>query len=109
MMVLGRRDILKVVLSQHIRLSDFRDGHTNIYKEFESSVIPHKGDFITDTCFDDPYEYEVVEVVVNYQHDECLVHLSPIVIESNDNQAILKYVNMAELHDWECPTKETII
>lgn len=36
------------------------------YKTFESNVIPHKGDQIADSVFKDPYEYEVVDVTINY-------------------------------------------
>lgn len=99
---------MNIILSQAVMLEDFRKGHVNIYKEFTSNVIPHKGDYITDTCFKDPYEFEVVQVVLNYQQDECMVYLPPIIIESDDKQALLNYVNMTELHNWSCPTKETI-
>lgn len=98
--------ILQITLSQQVQLKDFRKGYVNIYKIFESNVIPHKGDFIADSCFKDPYEYEVVEVIINYQENTCYVQLNSIIAELNDKQVLKNYVEMAELHGWECNTKE---
>lgn len=96
---------MKIVLTHQIQLKDYRNGFVNIYKEFESDVVPHKGDYISDSCFKDPYEHEVVEVIINYRENECTVSLKPIVANSDDRAVLRNYVEMSELHDWYCPTK----
>ncbi|WDU80050.1 hypothetical protein [Lysinibacillus sp. G01H] len=97
---------MKIVLNHQVQLKDFREGYVNIYKDFESNVIPHKGDYIADLCFKDPYEYEVIEVIINYQENECNVTLKPLIAAHNDKDFLLRYVEMSEHHDWYCPTKE---
>lgn len=99
---------MEIKISHQIQLKDFRQGLVNLYKTFESNVIPHKGDFITDSCFKDPYEHEVIEVIIDYQENKCYVTLKPIVAETNDKQALINYVKMAELHGWECPIKDVL-
>ncbi|AVK95621.1 hypothetical protein FCT18_21260 [Lysinibacillus sphaericus] len=97
---------MKIVLNHQIQLQDYRKGYVDIYKDFESDVIPRKGDFIADTCFKDPYQYEVIEVIISYQENECNVSLKPIKVEHNDKDFLLRYVEMSELHNWYCPSKK---
>lgn len=99
---------MKITLSQQISLEDFRKGFVNIYKYFDSAVIPHKGDLITDSLYKDPNEHEVVEVVIDYQNNECLVRLEMIKLESNDSKDLKKFVDLAELHGWECAIKDVL-
>lgn len=109
-MIVQKRELafIKITLDHQIQLQDFREGFVNIYKDFESNIIPHKGDFISDTCFKDPYEHEVIDVVIDYQQNECGVMLKPIIVEHNEKEFLLQYVEMAELHGWYCPTKECL-
>lgn len=74
------------------------------YKEFESDIILHKGDFFTDSAFKDPYEHEVTEVTVSYQENTCYVHITPVVFEfENANEKhVDEYVKMMALHGWKC-------
>lgn len=92
---------MKVRLSQVIGLANFKDGHISISKEFESNIIPHKGDYIADLVWDEPYQYKVSEVVIDYSQNTCYVTLAMIVLESSDLQALKKFKEIAELHNWE--------
>lgn len=93
---------MKIILMQQIQLEDFRKGWRNITKEFESNIVPHKGDLISDSVWKDPYEYEVVEININYSENECYVSLAPIKLETNDIEHLKKYTEMTKLHHWEC-------
>ncbi|MBZ9688382.1 hypothetical protein G9F72_018800 [Clostridium estertheticum] len=93
---------MKIILSQQITLGDFRKGLRNVTKTFESNVVPHKGDFISDSVWKDPYEYEVQEVNINYQQDECYVQLPLIKLETNDKESLKGYIEMTRLHEWVC-------
>lgn len=93
---------MKIRLSQHIQLMDFNNGWATITKTFNSTVIPHKGDLITDTVWKDPYEYEVTEVIISYQFDECYVSLKPVVLKTNKKEILKKYIEKVKLTGWEC-------
>lgn len=93
---------MKVTIMQQIQLKDFQKGWRSITKEFETNIIPHKGDFITDSVWKDPFEYEVVEVNINYQEDECYISLSAIILETNDKDRLRGYIEMTKLHNWKC-------
>ncbi|HOQ17303.1 MAG TPA: hypothetical protein PLL17_09950 [Defluviitaleaceae bacterium] len=92
---------MKIKITQHMQLADFNNGWTTISKTFNSNVIPHKGDMLTDTFWKDPYEYEVTEVVISYQFDECYVSVKPLVIRSNKRDVLIKYIEKAKLAGWE--------
>lgn len=69
-------------------------------KEMETSVIPHKGDFIEDSLWKDPGEYEVIETTINYQENYCYVQLKQyeniIPVSRKD-----EFKRIAELHGWK--------
>lgn len=49
---------MKIFLSQTVKF----EGDNFPYswtKEYDSELIPHKGDFVEDPLWKDPYEYEV--------------------------------------------------
>ena len=92
---------MKISVSQTISLNDFREGHFIIRKEFESNVIPHKGDFLVDSVWKDPYEYEVVEVQIDYSKDACYVTLSMITFDHNNKEDLKQWHDMVKLHGWE--------
>lgn len=96
---------MKIILMQSVQLMASNDKIHNartVMKELESNVIPHKGDFISDSFYKDPYEYEVVEVTINYQENECYVSIAPIVLNSSDIELLRKWIEIAKLHKWTC-------
>lgn len=82
------------------RLNTFRE----IYKDIKSDIKPCKGDMIYDTAWKDPYEYEVVEVRIDYDSETCYVILPMIEIEADDEKYIKQYIDMTKLHNWKCNT-----
>lgn len=93
---------MNIILAQSIQLEDLKKGCRIITKEFQSNVIPHKGDLIYDSLWEDPYEYEVIEIIINYENDECSVTLAPRKLETNEMECLKEYVEMSKLHGWKC-------
>lgn len=89
-----------IKLSQNVFLKDRPRTFRTAHKSFDSNVIPRKGDFISDTAFKAPYEHEVVEVTIDYQDDVCYVSLHSVEIESEDEAAVLRYLEIYKMHDW---------
>lgn len=92
---------MKITLSQQLnRMADTKGKFINITKSFESTVIPHKGDFIEDPLWKDPYVYEVSEVIIDYSIDTCFVELFAYQLSSDEDVE-----RMAELavkfHEWK--------
>lgn len=92
---------MKVILSQLIGLKTFNKGCFSIRKEFETNIIPHVGDSIGDSVWKDPSEHKVVEVIINYQEDECYVSLECIKFDHDDKEVLKQWFDMVKLHDWE--------
>lgn len=69
-------------------------------KEIETSIIPHKGDVIEDPLWKDPGEYEVVETLINYSKDYCMVSVAEydnkVPVDRKD-----EFAHLAKLHGWE--------
>ena len=96
---------MKIRLIQQILLKDKLNTFREIYKEFQSNVIPHKGDMIADSLWKDPSEYEVSEVVIDYTDEVCVVRLPFIELNSEDEEEVRKYiVEIAQKHKWKCNT-----
>lgn len=90
---------MKICISQQIiPKSDFRK-FKQISKEFESNIIPHKGDKISDRFFKDPTEYDVVECIIDYQENKCYVALAPINVETESE--VTYQINVAKAHGWK--------
>lgn len=89
---------MKICISQQIIPKDI-NCFKHISKEFESNVIPHVGDKISDSFFKDPHEYDVVECIINYQEDECYVSLSPLNVETESQ--VNYQVEIAKAHGWK--------
>lgn len=70
-------------------------------KEFESVVIPRKGDYIEDSLWKDPGEYEVTGVTINYQDTCCYVSLEQYKYKISTKQKD-EMAHIAELHGWKC-------
>ena len=91
---------MKIILTQVISLQTYGEGYFNMKKEFESEVIPHIGDKITDLVWSDPYEYPVVDVVIDYQQKICTVTLEQIQFEHNDKEYLKRWYDMVKSHGW---------
>ncbi|MED4267331.1 hypothetical protein [Priestia megaterium] len=92
---------MEIILSQLVHLEPMNEGWTTVKKSFESNVIPHKGDYITDSVWKADDEQEVASVEINYQENYCYVHLKPIELKTNDENVLRDYVKMTKLHGWE--------
>lgn len=90
---------MKIILSQVAYEEGDKWPHP-FSKEFNHTVIPQVGNIISDSLWKDPYEYEVVEVNINYQQDECYIGLKPLEYKVPD---IKEYASMAKLHGWRLP------
>lgn len=90
---------MMVLLIQKITLLR-KSEYTNIMKTFESNIIPHKGDYIEDSAWNDPFEYQVQEVTLNYEENECYVELPEILINSNDRKDLDKYIENIKSFRW---------
>lgn len=95
---------MKIRLLQQILLKDQPRTFREIYKDYESDFVPRKGDYIYDSAFKDPYECEVVSVTIDYEHDMCYVYLHYVELETNNEDAIIKYIEKTKLHGWKCDT-----
>lgn len=95
---------MEVRISQQIQVKDSIRDFRHVFKSFFNvTVIPHKGDFIADSAFKDPYEFEVIDVTIDYDEDKCFVSLSPFVAETTEH--LLEHATMMqEYHGWDCPS-----
>lgn len=90
---------MKVIISQVVEFEGSNFPHT-WRKEIETNIIPHKGDFIEDSLWKNPYEYEVIETLINYSENYCMV----TVKEYNDKIPLNRkdeFARIAELHGWK--------
>jgi hypothetical protein len=87
---------LKILLIQYIQCKD-SDYPKAIYKLLENNSIPHAGDFINDSVWKEPTQYEVKEVSIDYSYNRCEVLLSKCEEEWD---AFEKFAGMAKLHGW---------
>lgn len=94
---------MRITLSQQVLLKGRPNTFRTAYKHFESNVIPHEGDKVADSAFKDPYEFEVVNVIINYQDNTCHVSLRMIEIDSDNEKDIEGYLEIYRLHDWDYP------
>jgi hypothetical protein len=92
---------MEISISQQIIPKDFKY-FKQISKKFESNIIPHIGDKITDSFFKDPIEYDVVECIIDYQENKCEIFLSPLSVETESE--VNYQVDIAKSHGWETLT-----
>lgn len=96
---------MKITLSQGILVNERSkeiDEFANIVKTIESDVIPHKGDFISDSLYGEfnIYEYEVTDIVISYTDNCCQVDLEPMIVGSKE--LVQRYKDeIAPWHGWE--------
>ncbi|GAA0350493.1 hypothetical protein [Bacillus horti] len=74
-------------------------------KTIESEIKPVVGDIIDDPGFDSRFHngYEVAKVTINYTSNECLVSLTPLVIESEKMTAV-EYMEKLKNNGWSIET-----
>ena len=92
---------MKVTLVQEVQLKNLKNGCKEIRKTFDSNIMPHEGDFVADSVWQDSYEYRVSEIVINYEENNVHVFLDPVILETNNNEALNEYYEMVKLHNWE--------
>ena len=90
---------MKIILSQLVEIENDRFPH-HWDKEYESTVVPMIGMKICDPLWKDPYEYEVTEVIINYESDECYVSLAKYDITIPQDRAS-ESAHMASLQGWK--------
>ncbi|WP_117170173.1 hypothetical protein [Paraliobacillus sediminis] len=80
-----------------------------LMKTVDSTIRPVNGDILDDPGFHPGFHngYEVVKVTLNYASDECLVSLSPLVLEKEDIE-IEVYIERLEAHGWRVVPKEEL-
>ena len=90
---------MKIILSQLVEIENDRFPH-HWDKEYESTVVPMIGMKSGDPLWKDPYEYEVTEVIINYESDECYVSLAKYDITIPQDRAS-EFALMASRHGWK--------
>ncbi len=96
---------MKIIISQPTEIIGDKFPH-RWSKEFISSVIPHTGDFIQDPIWQGDEYYEVSEVILNYELDECYVSLEKYKTKISEDRKDF-FADMAESHDWKCSWRLT--
>ncbi|WP_412965503.1 hypothetical protein [Fredinandcohnia sp. 179-A 10B2 NHS] len=81
-----------------------------VMKTFESAIRPVKGDIIDDPGFDPRFHngYEVVKVTLNYEKNEFLVSLRPLVLELEEI-SVKDYINKLVENGWRTVSKEELV
>lgn len=95
---------MKIRIVQQVSIVDRPETYKNVFKDFESDLIPHKGDFISDSAFKDPYEYEVHSVTIDYDVNLAQVLIHRVELETDKEEAVKEYINMMKKHGWKCNT-----
>lgn len=94
---------MKVIVSQQVKIIGDNYPH-NWSIEYESNIIPHIGDSIEDPIWKNPYDYKVIEVIIDYYANECFVQ-----VEAYDGNIPEErkedFAHMAELHGWKASWK----
>lgn len=81
-----------------------------LIKTFESTIRPVKGDILDDPGFHPGFHngYEVAKVTINYATDECLVSLSPLVLDKEEIE-METYIERLEANGWRVVPKEELL
>lgn len=95
---------MKIVLVHPVSLSVVREDGSAfacLLKTIESGQRPIKGDLIEDPAFAAySVDSEVVKVILDYAADTCYASLRPLVLESDDPEALNHYAAQAEACGW---------
>lgn len=95
---------MKIRIVQQVSIVDRPETYKNVFKDFESDVIPHKGDFIRDRAFKNPDEYQVHSVTIDYDVNLAQVLIHRVELETDKEEAVKEYINMMKKHGWKCNT-----
>ena len=90
---------MKIHISQLVNIEGSNYPYTWTKNYGDRVIVPRKGDKLEDTLWKDPYEYEVVEVLLDYEEDTCFVTVAPYegVIPQ---ERMDEFGRIAELHGW---------
>ena len=88
-----------LIVSQRIKIKSSRVPYSIQKKYGEQSIIPRIGDKLEDTVWKDPYEYEVTEIVLNYQDRTCYVEVAPLEGEIPEEK-MEEFAEMVKTHGW---------
>lgn len=95
---------MKIYLNQFVKIEGDPFPHY-CRKEFEGVVVPRKGDYIEDSLWKEPGEYEVTGITFNYQENYCYVNIEhyqyEIPIVKKD-----EFAHIAGLHGWKTSWKK---
>ena len=98
---------MKIIISQAVEFVGDRTPY-RWTKTYESMMIPHKGDFVEDPLWKDPYEYEIEHVIFDYYENTCYVSVSPFVPKIPKDR-MYEFEHIAELHGWEASWGELTV
>ena len=92
---------MKVIISQTVYFDEHngRFPHS-LNKEVESEMMPHVGDSIEDSIWEDGGPYEVIESIINYQENYCYVVVKELDYRIPKGREE-EFAHMAELHEWK--------
>lgn len=103
--------LMKIFLLAFI--SSYKDLNNNgslMMKKFDSDFRPAKGDIIEDPGFLIGFHngYEVVKVTINYELNECMVSLQPLVI-NKEEVSVEIYIENLKMHGWSVVSKDDLL
>lgn len=91
---------MKIQLWQHVvPEKDYREFFV-ISKEYNSNIVPHFGDLITDDFYKNPSEMKVSNVVFDYGRDICSVQIEDMVVPALLDPK-LSWHGIAQSHGWK--------
>lgn len=97
---------MKIHLNQSVKI--IGDSFPHFWrKEYESNIVPHKGDFIEDGLWKEPGEYQVLEVTINYEQNYCFVNIARYSDEIPEDRKS-DFAHIAELHGWESSWRKLV-
>ena len=92
---------MKISIAQLVKIEGDNNFPYKWSKEYgDRIVVPRKGDKIEDPLWKDPYEYEVTEVLFDYEEDTCFITVNPYKDEIPKSRKE-EFAKMATLHGWK--------
>ena len=90
---------MKITITQQVKIEGDNFPHSWRKEYGERIAIPHKGDLLESSLWKDPYEYEVIEVLYDYEEDLCSITVAPYAITIPKSR-MEEFNHMANLHGW---------
>lgn len=94
---------MEIRLCRTLWLNEIASKTRTVTKTFQSNIIPHKGDYIFSTAFHRDEEVEVVQVIIDYEINSCMVYLEPLSLPTDDIDKLKELVDVYIAHAWDCP------